>query len=403
MCDPMHGMVGRVTSAMVVVVSAATVACGPQIELYGEDGSGAGDAATEAEAEAETEIDSADGTTGDPHQTTASADGVDGDCQWVVQTVVPSTALPEPFWGQVSAGPDGMVLSRGGLQVDPLLSYDFSGALRWSRQIEDPESIRDLFSLDDGTTLVIGDVTGGAGVWLGLLEDSGEVRWSTSFADGGGLWAVGYVLPASQGEIFVGYENELETAVSRRDAAGNELWTASLPRPEGVTGQHHALAAMPDGDVLQLRRAGISLLMHRSGEDGSILAESSSNLRIEDVVVLPDGTVFMVGSDDVDTTFLQEIMIGGDLVASQSFEDELYLRLAWDPGTERLYVGGKAREPGEYAKAFRKIVDRNGVERFSLVDPPDTGSEVVDVAPLPDGGFVEIRRGGLDVLSITCQ
>lgn len=146
-------------------------------------------------------------------------------------------------------------------------------------------------------------------------------------------------------------------------------------------------------------------LFHRSGEDGSVLAEGSFDYRVEDLVVLPDGGIFVVGTDD-DIGLVQEVTIGGDALVTHTSETADYLHAAWDPVTQSMYVGGSARDPGAPKSALREVFGRDAVARFSLRDPldaPDSGSEVLDVVPLPAGGFAEIRSGAEDVLTVTCQ
>ncbi|MCW5899692.1 MAG: hypothetical protein KIT10_10515 [Flavobacteriales bacterium] len=233
----------------------------------------------------------------------------------------------DEFW-DVEALPDGGALILGytysnngdvsghtGTSTDALLvRVDVHGTIIWQHCFgNDQEYGRTMTRTPDGHVTILGERLGNAGcpwggyeLWAASLNAAGVPVWTTCAGGSGHESARGIARTADHGYVFVGASTSTD-----HHATGNH-------DPSGSTWDMFVVRTNSTGAILWSKMLG------GTGNDGA-----------EDVAVLPDGTIRVVGwtnSNDHDVSgnhgsrdvWIVDLDDGGQMLWSQSFGGSLF-------------------------------------------------------------------------------
>jgi hypothetical protein len=256
-------------------------------------------------------------------------------------------------------------------------------------------------------------------LWVGEFSADGVAKWSHLLGSAHSGWnfdeLTADVLVHPDGGYVVSWHDSLADGaaprmmLARLDASDGVLWSTSHAlAPDSKVEQWWSEGAadlLPDGSIVQLTANGERLRLVHTAADGTAI----SDVVLEDLPawpmdlrVLPDGAVLVLANHSGRAMVL-EVDPAGAIVQEHVWDesDPFLGAMQWDPVLEVLYLGGSLRDEANRQRPWTLLVDRNGDELASYIDPDGGDWISLGAAALPGGGFAASRNADTLLIETT--
>ncbi|MEM9458673.1 MAG: hypothetical protein AAGF11_31140 [Myxococcota bacterium] len=263
-------------------------------------------------------------------------------------------------------------------------------------------------------------------LWIGAVSDNGQLQWES-------VLGAAHMIAGMQADIQIhpaggyvvswhsGKDGNSVLELERTDDSGTPLWGTSYPlTADSMVAYNWSKGAMdllPNGDILQLTAQGDGLRLVRTTPNGGMVSDVAipqPRLWPQELTVLPDGRVFVLGNDSTQQSgvaTLLEVEPDGTIIATHEYsagEDPFLTSMHWNDAAGRLLLSGTTRNSAEdQQRQWHLAVDAEGIETWSYFDEQDSiGSDLNDISATPDGGFITTLHGEslrvMELASVAC-